>query len=176
LLRFPIEPFGPQHNRENFCCGNEPLDCYFKERIRKEVAAGVAAAFVMANGSSVLGYYTLSAHSIERGTLPETVVERLKLPKYSHIPATLMGRLAVDLKYQGQRLGEILLMDGLERSYTHSRQVGSFAVLVDAKENALEFYRRYGFMQLSPGNRMFIPMDTIKEMVDAPAVNQAEAE
>jgi hypothetical protein len=54
-----------------------------------------------------------------------------------------MGRLAVDLKYQGQRLGEILLMDGLE---------------------------------LSPGNRMFIPMGTIKEMVDAPAVDQAEAE
>jgi predicted GNAT family N-acyltransferase len=87
-----------------------------------------------------------------------------------------MGRLAVDLKYQGQRLGEILLMDGLERSYIHSRQVGSFAVLVDAKENALEFYRRYGFLQLSPGNRMFIPMGTIKEMVDAPAVDQAEAE
>jgi hypothetical protein len=76
----------------------------------------------MANGSSVLGYYTLSAHSIERDALPETVVKRLKLPKYLHIPANLMGRLAVDLKYQGQRLGEILLMDGLERSYARGAE------------------------------------------------------
>jgi GNAT superfamily N-acetyltransferase len=166
--RFPIEPFGQQHDRQNFGCGNEALDRYFKERIRKEVEAGVAAAFVMANGPSVLGYYTLSAHSIEHSALPEAVVKKLKLPPYPLIPTTLMGRLAVDLKYQGQGLGEILLMDGLERSYVHSSQVGSFAVVVDAKENAVEFYRRYGFLQLPPGKRMFIPMGTVKKLVGAP--------
>jgi len=116
LFNFPIEPFGPQHDRPSFRCGNEALNRYFHERIRKEVEASVAAAFVMADGPAVLGYYTLSAHSIERNALPEDVVKKLKLPKYPFIPATLMGSLAVDLKYQGQRLGEILLMDGLERS------------------------------------------------------------
>lgn len=128
----------------------------------------MAAAFVMANGPSVLGYYTLSAHSIERSALPETIVKKLKLPKYPLIPATLMGRLAVDLKYQGQRLGEILLMDGLARSCVHSSQVASFAVVVDAKESAVEFYRRYGFIQLLPGTRMFIPMGTVNQLVGIP--------
>jgi len=66
LLNFPIEPFGPQYDRPNFRCGNEALDRYFHERIRKEVEARVAAAFVMADGPAVLGYYTLSAHSMER--------------------------------------------------------------------------------------------------------------
>ena len=140
-------------------------DRYFHERSGKEVEARVAAAFVMADGPAVLGYYTLSAHSIERNALPEDVVKKLKLPKYALIPATLMGRLAVDLKYQGQRIGEILLMDGLERSYVHSSQVASFAVLVDAKENAVEFYRRYGFLKLPTGRRMFIPMETIKKLI-----------
>ena len=167
MLHFPIEPFGSQHNRPNFCCGNQALDRYFQERIRKEVDARVAAAFVMADGPAVLGYYTLSAHSIERDALPEDVVKKLKLPKYPLIPATLMGRLAVDLKYQGMRLGEILLMDGLERSYVHSNQVASFAVVVDVKENAVEFYRRYGFLQLPEGQRMFIPMETIKKLIGA---------
>jgi predicted N-acetyltransferase YhbS len=168
LSGFPIEPFGPRHDRQGFCSGNEDLDRYFRERIRKDIEAGVAAAFVMADGPSVLGYYTLSAHSIERGALSETAVKKLKLPKYPLIPATLMGRLAVDLKYQGRRLGEILLMDGLDRSYRHSRQVASFAVVVDAKENAVEFYRRYGFLQLPPGPRMFIPMSTLKRLTGAP--------
>jgi GNAT superfamily N-acetyltransferase len=168
LRNFPIEPFGPQHDRLNFRCGNEALDRYFHERIRREVEAKVAAAFVMADGPAVLCYYTLSAHSIERRALPEDVVKKLKLPKYPLIPATLMGRLAVDLKYQGQRIGEILLMDGLERSYIHSSQVASFAVVVDAKENAVEFYRRYGFLQLPAGLRMFIPMETIKKLIGFP--------
>ena len=61
----------------------------------------------MADGPTVLGYYTLSSHSIERHSLPEEVIKKLKLPKYELIPTTLMGRLAVDLKYQGQRIGEI---------------------------------------------------------------------
>jgi ribosomal protein S18 acetylase RimI-like enzyme len=144
------------------------LDRYFHERVRKEVEARVAAAFVMADGPVVLGYYTLSAHSIERDVLPDEIVKKLKLPKYPLIPTTLMGRLAVDLKYQGQRLGEILLMDGLERSYVHSSQVASFAVVVDAKDSAVEFYRKYGFLQLPPGLRMFVPMETIKRLVGSP--------
>jgi predicted N-acetyltransferase YhbS len=168
LRNFPIEPFGPQHDRPSFRCGNEALDRYFHERIRKEVEARVTAAFVMAYGPAVLGYYTLSAHSMERGALPEEIVKKLKLPKYTLIPATLMGRLAVDLKYQGRRLGEILLMDGLERSYLHSSQVASFAVVGDARENAVKFYRRYGFLQLAPGLRMFIPMETIKKLIGSP--------
>jgi predicted N-acetyltransferase YhbS len=168
LLNFPIEPFGPQHDRLNFRCGDEALDRYFHERIRKEVESRVAAAFVMADGPAVLGYYMLSAHSMERNALPDDVVKRLKLPKYPLIPATLMGRLAVDLKYQGQRLGEILLMDGIERCYVHSSQMASFAVVVDAKPNAVEFYRRYGFLQLPVGRRMFIPRETIKKLIGFP--------
>lgn len=168
---FPIERFGPHHDRQNFRCGNEALDRYFRERVRKDVEAEVAAAFVMADGLSVLGYYTLSAHSIERGDLPETVTRKLKLPKYPLIPATLMGRLAVDVRFQGQRLGEILLMDGLERSCLHSGQVASFAVVVDAKENAVEFYRRYGFLQMPPGRRMFIPMATVRKLVGVPSMD-----
>jgi predicted N-acetyltransferase YhbS len=162
---FPIEPFGSQHDRQNFSSGDEALDRYFRERIRKDVEAGVAAAFVMADGPSVLGYYTLSAHSVERGILLDEIVKKLKLPKYSSIPATLMGRLAVDTNHQGKGLGKILLMDGLERSCVNSGQVASFAVVVDAKENAVAFYRRYGFLQLPPGNRMFIPMGIVKKLV-----------
>lgn len=166
---FPIEPFGPHHNRQDFSCGNNDLDTYFKERIRKEVDARVAAAFVMAEGPSVVGYYTLSAHNLKRDVLPEEIVKKLKLPKYLYIPATLMGRLAVDLKHRGKRIGETLLIDGLQRSCANSKHVASFAVMVDAKNEAVEFYRRYGFIQLPASNQMFIPMKTIVELFGAPA-------
>jgi len=39
--------------------------------------------------------------------------------------------------------------------------------VVDAKENAVKFYRRYGFLQLPEGQRMFIPMETIKKLIGA---------
>jgi hypothetical protein len=37
--------------------------------------------------------------------------------------------------------------------------------VVDAKENAVEFYRRYGFLRLPQGQRMFIPMETIMKLI-----------
>lgn len=40
----------------------------------------------VADGPAVLGYYTLSAHSIERDALPEDVVKKLKLPRYPYVP------------------------------------------------------------------------------------------
>ena len=165
-MNFAIEPFGQHHDRQGFNCGNEPLDRYFKERIRKDVEAGVAAAFVMADGPSVLGYYTLSSHNVKRESLPEEVIKKLKLPRYPFIPATLMGRLAVDLRYRGQRIGETLLVDGLRRSCVNAEQVASFAVMVDAKEDAVEFYRRYGFIQLPGSNQMFLPMKTVRDLFD----------
>ena len=165
MLNFLIEPFGPQYDRPGFSCGNNALDLYFHERIRKEVEARVAAAYVMADGATVLGYYTLSAHSIERSTLPEAVVAKLMLPRYPFLPVTLMGRLAVDRRYQGKGVGEILLLSGMERSFAHSSQVASFAVIVDAKEGAIECYKKYGFLQLPEGQRMFLPMATIKGLM-----------
>jgi len=101
-LTFPIEPLQPHHDRPDFHCGNEALDRYFHERIRRDVEASVAAAFVMADGPKVLGYYTLSAHHLERSSLPEEIVKKLKLPKYPFIPATLMGPLAVNRDQQGK--------------------------------------------------------------------------
>jgi len=113
----------------------------------------------------VLGYYTLSAHNVKRDELPDSIIKVLKLPKYPSIPATLMGRLAVHSAHQGKRIGELLLMDALQRSLKSSKQVASFAVVVDAKENAVEFYLRYGFRRLPPGNRLFLPMRTIEALV-----------
>jgi predicted GNAT family N-acyltransferase len=140
------------------------LDRYFHERIRRDVEASVAAAFVMADGPKVLGYYTLSAHHLERSSLPEEIVRKLKLPKCPFVPASLMGRLAVNCDQQGKGVGRILLLDGLERSWINSKQVAAFAVVVDAKEGAVQFYLNYGFLRLPAGQRMFIPIATIRNM------------
>ena len=65
------------------------------------------------------------------------------------MPATLLGRIAVSLKYRGKGLGERLLIDALKRSLEASRVVGSAAVIVDAKDSSgVRFYERYGFKLL----------------------------
>ena len=111
--------------------------------------------------TAIFGYYTLSSYGIEVGALPADVAK--KLPRYALIPATLLGRLAVDRRYQGQGLGEFLVLDALYRSLRQSAEIAAAAVVVDAiDEGASKFYQHFGFVAFpSIVARLFLPMKTV---------------
>ena len=80
------------------------------------------------------------------------------------MPATLLGRLAVDRRQQGKGHGRFLLADALHRAA--KSEIASFAVIVDTKdENARRFYERESFL-LFPEQpmKMFRPMADIKPL------------
>lgn len=164
--RFRVEALGRQHDRSGFSCGSEPLDHYLRAQAGQDARKRVAAPFVLCEGegNTVLGYYTLSAISVDIGEWPETVAK--KLPRYPVVPATLLGRLAIDRRFQGQGAGEYLLMDALYRSLQASRQVAALAVIVDAKdERAVAFYRRYEFIPFADQpTRLFLPLSVIEQL------------
>jgi predicted GNAT family N-acyltransferase len=116
------------------------------------------------HSNTVLGYYTLSALSVDVGAWTEDVARQL--PKYPFVPATLLGRLAVDRRLRGKGVGEYLLMDALRRALAASREVASVAVVVDAKDdNAVSFYRRYGFVAFPDHpHRLFLPMTVVDQL------------
>ena len=162
---FRIEPLGSQHNRAGFHCSTEALENYLRNQAGQDVKKGVAAAFVLTpDGRAIAGYYTLPQFSVSLEHIPPETAGRL--PKYPDVPATLIGRLAMSEKYRGQGLGEKLLLDALQRCFVHSKEIGSFAVVVDAKDDqAKSFYQKYGFLELpAVPNRPFLPMKTIEQM------------
>ena len=113
---YRIEALDRKHDRRAFACGVEALDRYIQKQAGQDARRRVAAPFVLCepDSNAVLGYYTLSALSIDVGAWPEEVAR--KLPRYPVVPATLLGRLAVDSRLRGRRMGEHLLMDALRRA------------------------------------------------------------
>jgi GNAT superfamily N-acetyltransferase len=162
--RYWIEPLSDRHDRSAFSCGVEALDRWFREHVLQEISRRTAAVFVLtSNGTAVAGFYSLSSLSILGVELPPQLAKRL--PSRSPIGATLLGRMAVQQSLKGQRLGEFLLMDALNRALKASRQVASRAVVVDAKENVRDFYLRFGFVALqTQPNRLYLPMKTIERV------------
>jgi predicted GNAT family N-acyltransferase len=148
-----------KHNKEIFTCGKEMLDNYLRLQAKQDVKRKLTACFILAeNEVRVKGYYTLSNTSVNRDFLPESIIKKLP-PSYKHLPATLLGRLAVDVNYKGQGLGSNLLMDALKRSYHNSLQIASMAIIVDPIDHdAFAFYNHFGFIQLPDSGKMFIPM------------------
>lgn len=161
-----FESLGRQHNRADFSCGVQELDVYLQRQARQDAQRNIAAVFVLRDVDSdlIAGYYTLSACSITPENLPDELASRL--PRYRSFPAALIGRLAVDSRYQGQALGELLLIDALHRVLAQVFQIATMAVVVDAKgDRARTFYERYGFERFAnEPYRLFITMSTIAEL------------
>lgn len=127
----------------------------------------VAAVFVLIGSQphTVAGYYSLSAHAIDIGVIPPDVGRRL--PRYPDMPATLLGRLARDLRYRRTGAGEFLLLDAMRRALLGSREIASFALVVDAKnERAQRFYSGFGFQPLVGSQaRLFLPLAVVEKLI-----------
>jgi len=166
-LRYRIEPLAEKHKRAVFSCGVEALDRYLQRQAGQDVSKRVAAAFVISpDGETVAGFYTLSAHVVNLGDLPDNVAK--KLPRYPSVPATLIGRLAVSSDFRGRGIGELLLLDAFRRVLLNTREIGSAVVVVDAKdERAREFYLRHDFIPLpSSPERLFYTVKTIEKLFE----------
>lgn len=161
-----IEPLGPHHDRASFSCGEPALDTYIRRQASQDARRRVAQVFVAEladRPGKIVGYYTLSAASFEKHDLPAELAKRL--PHYP-VPSAVIGRLAIDLRSQGQGLGEVLLLDAIRRVVRASDAIGVYAVVVDAKnDRAVAFYRRYGFLSFPfTPRRLFLPLQTFEKL------------
>jgi ribosomal protein S18 acetylase RimI-like enzyme len=168
--RYRVERLGPHHDRAAFSCGEESLDTYLRQQARRDDERNVAKAFILYDSQEgrVAGYYTLSSASVQLDALPPDA--QRKLPRYTHAPVILLGRLAIDGHYQDQHLGEVLLFNALRRAFNvGTQEIAAMAVIVDAlHDRARAFYERYGFQRF-PDNelRLFLPMQTIGQVLES---------
>ena len=166
--RTMIELLDKKHNRKDFDCGKELLKNYLKVQAGQDIKRKLSACFVLVDKETdcIQGYYTLSNNSIPLSCFPEPIKRKLP-PSYESIPTTLLGRLAIDNNFKGKGLGKILIIDAFRRSYEISKEIGSFAVVVDPIDREAElFYERYDFIKLPDSEKMFIAIKTLKELFD----------
>jgi len=158
-----IELLSKSHNRQLFNCGEEKLNDYIHKQAGQDIRKYLAAVYVAVSQdrlSQVVGYYALSAAQINFSDLPSDVAK--SLPRYPNVPAYRIGRLAVDIKYKGQGIGKMLLMDALFKCLNN--EIPVIAVIVDAKDKeAVSFYKKYGFIEFPEKPlKLFIPIKVIK--------------
>jgi ribosomal protein S18 acetylase RimI-like enzyme len=140
-----IQALTGSHDRQGFDCGQSQLNDWLRQVARQHQDKGLSKTFVATleqEPARICGYYALTLAELESRHLPATW--RKKLPQ--RIPGVRLGRLAVDIKYQGSGLGELLLVDILMRARRIYREAGGIGLFVDAMDDrAASFYRHFGF-------------------------------
>lgn len=139
----PPRPLLVSDDVGRFDSGRAVLDDWLRERAAKSDNSGASRTYVVCQEDRVIGYYCLANGSVERRQTPGNVRRNMPDP----IPVMILGRLAVDLEYQGKSIGRGLLRDAILRTLKAAGIAGIRALLVHALDDAAaEFYRRNGFV------------------------------
>jgi len=159
------EPLRPEHDVASFDSGKPQLDNWLSQRAKRNEIEGASRTYVACDGLTVAGYYSLAASSIFRAAALSRIRKNMPEP----IPVFLIGRLAIDQKYQGKGLGAGLLRDAMLRIFTASEIIGARAILVHAiSEEAKAFYQRFGFApsEVEPLTLMIMVSDARKMLAN----------
>jgi predicted N-acetyltransferase YhbS len=152
------------HRRDGFDCGDVALNEFLLRQSGQLQRRGFGKTYVATaeDGVSVIGFVTASAGQIATSSLPD----QAKLPRYP-APILRIGRLSVDIRHQGSGIGQDLLAFTLRLAVDFSRQVGLYAVVVDAKhEKAKSFYVKLGFIVCMDNPLcLYLPISTLEQSV-----------
>lgn len=155
----PPRPLSEHDERNQFDCGRDSLNGWFRRHAWQNHVSGVSRVTVISDTATglIVGYVTLSAAQIER----EFLAKAHRRNKPDPVPATLLGQLAIDKAYQGQGHARSLLLFALTAALRASYEVGSFGVLTHPiDEQVRQFYRRWGFedVPFDPRRSMIVRM------------------
>ncbi|MGD0734570.1 MAG: GNAT family N-acetyltransferase [Terracidiphilus sp.] len=139
----PPDRLTPDHDLTQFNCGEPSLDHWLRKRALQNEESGASRTYVVCAGARVAGYYALAAGSVAHSEATSRIKRNMPDP----VPVILLGRLAIDSRFQGCGIGADLLRDAALRTLQVAEIAGVRALLVSAiSENARRFYEKYGFI------------------------------
>lgn len=154
---------------EGFDCGKPKFNEFIQGALKNQTRHNAVCFVVTDETSKVVGFYTLSSHSIQRQSpaRPKDLFENAPDP----VPTVLFGRFAVSLDWQGKGLGSDLLRDALLRIAEHSVDVAVRAVIVDPDdEKNRAFYEKLGFKPIGGGsepNRLYLATKNLRATIES---------
>jgi GNAT superfamily N-acetyltransferase len=153
-------PLTEAHDLSEFNSGEPTADTWRRERAPRnaENLANKNSVTCPADSHRVVGYYAVCMGQILNREGAGSM--RRNMPQ--HIPAVILGRLAVDAAWQGRGLGRTLLSDAVDRVRRAVNEISARLLVVHAISPSAEaFYIRHGFTRL-PVDTPTYALDLVK--------------
>lgn len=159
----PPRPLAESDDRDQFDCGREALNTWFRRHAWANHVNDVSRVSVLADSSTgaLVGYVALSAAQIERSYLPKSQQRNRPDP----VPVVLLGQLAIDREYQGRGYAADLLQYAFKTALRASESVGSIGVITHPLDEGVRaFYAKWGFQNLpfDPRRAMIVRMRELR--------------
>jgi len=158
-----------QHDTKNFDCGKLSMNHYLHRFSHKHSKLGLSETYVLTTDTinnqkqQIASYFTLAGSTITK----DSIAWKSSLPSYP-IAVILLARLAVDVKFQGKKIGKKALIAALRKAYKLSEiGLSAYGLILDVlDEEALAFYQQFNFFDPLSDNpmKLFVGMNVLKDL------------
>jgi GNAT superfamily N-acetyltransferase len=146
-VAFEVRKLRPEDDRSTFRSGNLDLDRFVARYAgQNQFRHHIGTTYVAVDETAfIAGFATVVASEIAPDRT--TGLKSKRLPKYP-LPVLRLARLGVDERAQGKGIGSLLLRAVLVLAQQMAEDLGCVGVVVDAKQDAVAFYEKLGFLRL----------------------------
>lgn len=140
-------PLTADDDRYSFDCGREALNRWFWHHAWEDQEADMSRTSVVCDPATgnLIGYVSLTMAQIENGHLPKTMPGE----RSTVLPAILLGRLAVDQRFQGLGHARSLMHFAVVNAVRFARNIGCFCMLTHPLDDGVRaFFHALGFEDL----------------------------
>jgi GNAT superfamily N-acetyltransferase len=142
-----VRKLEPTDDRSDFRSGNPDLDRFFIHYAgQNQFRHHIGTTYVAVEGDRILGFVTVAPSQIEIDDLSTRSAQETTT-RYP-LPVLRLARLAVDERARGQGIGRLLLRSVFVLAREMASSLGCIGVVADAKPEAMDFYKQYGFEPL----------------------------
>ena len=140
-------PLSIEHREllNSFDCQSNVINDWLKKHAMKNQLAGVSRTYLVFDDNNFLaGYFSVRVGVIDHSVLSAAFKKNLPNP----LPILLLGRLGVDVKYQGLGLAKAMVHKTISLGYEVANVASCWGVVVEPlTESLAPFYLKLGFIK-----------------------------
>lgn len=155
-----IIPLTNTEDISQFSCSEKQLNAFLREDALNDQANLYSITRIVKYNEKVVGFFTLIADNINIASLDKNQIEDIYADyHYAKLPAVKIARLATDEHYERLGIGRIMLIQIFHLVDQISFIAGCRVITVDAKRDAVDFYKKFAFHEVSSKrDAPYIPM------------------
>ena len=140
------------HVLKPFDCGDQDLNDFLFNDAKNYYKHRLSVTYLLENETETVAYFSVSNDKLSINESDKPTWRKIK-HLFNHrkhrgdYPAVKVGRLAVNLKYQGHDIGSDLL-SYIKCMFAEGNRTGCAFITVDALNNAVQFYSKNKFRHL----------------------------
>ncbi len=140
------------YNICEFDCGNQDLNEFLMVDSKDYQDKLLSVTYILESGSEIVGYFSVLNDKISIQESDKSTWRKIKTvfkhsKHRSDYPAVKVGKLAINIKYQGLDLGSNIL-DMIKLMFLDNNRTGCAFITVDALREVLPFYLKNNFKMM----------------------------